>query len=64
MFVGIYLITVYDPTTVINDGFHDLVDIVIPEGTILNPVRPAALSTRTHTLVSPILCFLGRSLVY
>ena len=50
MFVGIYLITVYDPTNVVNDGFHDLVDIVIPEGTILNPLRPAALSTRTHLL--------------
>src|SRR6266536_2295955 len=50
MFVGIYLIVVYDPNTVVNDGFHDLVDLYIPKGTILNPVRPAALSTRTHLL--------------
>ena len=50
MFLGIYLITVYDPNTVVNDGFHDLMDVYIPEGTLLNPVRPAALSTRTHLL--------------
>ncbi|KAF7316916.1 putative hydantoin utilization protein [Mycena chlorophos] len=50
MFVGIYLITVYDPRSVINDGFHDLIKMHIPEGTLLNPVRPAALSTRTHLL--------------
>lgn len=51
MFVGIYLVTVYDPSTMVNDGFHDLVDvIIIPEGTILNPGRPATLSTRTHLL--------------
>nr|GAT60850.1 5-oxoprolinase [Mycena chlorophos] len=115
MFVGIYLITVYDPRSVINDGFHDLIKMYIPEGckpalaglhtdmaitshshslclallpvssihcnprtngftqrlgiplavpcsvllgsilraskgTLLNPVRPAALSTRTHLL--------------
>ncbi|KAI9735145.1 MAG: hypothetical protein M1834_001733 [Cirrosporium novae-zelandiae] len=50
MFVGIYLITVYDPHTVVNDGFHDLVDFYVPKGTILNPCRPAALSTRTHLL--------------
>ncbi|KAF7327797.1 putative hydantoin utilization protein [Mycena kentingensis (nom. inval.)] len=50
MFVGIYLVTVYDPRCVINDGFHDLVHMHIPEGTLLNPVRPAALSTRTHLL--------------
>ncbi|KAJ7178558.1 5-oxoprolinase [Mycena crocata] len=50
MFVGIYLVTVYDPRCVVNDGFHDLVEIHIPEGTLLNPMRPAALSTRTHLL--------------
>lgn len=58
MFVGIYLITVYDPNTVVNDGFHDLIDFHVPLGTILNPVRPAALSTRTHLLgrVMDLLC--------
>ncbi|ORY13894.1 Hydantoinase/oxoprolinase-domain-containing protein [Clohesyomyces aquaticus] len=50
MFIGYYLLAVYDPHCVVNDGFHDLIDIKIPQGTILRPVRPAALSCRTHLL--------------
>lgn len=50
MFIGYYLLAVYDPHCVVNDGFHDLIDIKIPTGTILRPVRPAALSCRTHLL--------------
>ena len=51
MFVGIYLLTVYaDPSTLPNDGFHPLLDIRLPSGSILQPIRPAALSTRTHLL--------------
>ncbi|PSN64991.1 hypothetical protein BS50DRAFT_589448 [Corynespora cassiicola Philippines] len=50
MFIGYYLLAVYDPHCVVNDGFHDLVEIRIPSGTILRPVRPAALSCRTHLL--------------
>jgi 5-oxoprolinase (ATP-hydrolysing) len=50
MFIGYYLLAVYDPHCVVNDGFHDLIDIRIPTGTILRPVRPAAVSCRTHLL--------------
>lgn len=50
MFVGYYLLTVYDPYTVVNDGFHQLLDIRIPRGSVLKPVRPAAISCRTHFL--------------
>ena len=50
MFVGIYLLVVYDSSVVANDGFHDLIDVYIPEGTLLKPIRPAALSCRTHFL--------------
>ncbi|THV00367.1 5-oxoprolinase [Dendrothele bispora CBS 962.96] len=50
MFAVFYLLTVFDPTTVVNDGAFDLIDISIPTGTILNPIRPAALSCRTHLL--------------
>jgi hypothetical protein len=35
---------------VVNDGFHDLIEVFIPQGTILRPVRPAAVSCRTHLL--------------
>ena len=33
-----------------NDGYYDLVEVRIPRGTILKPIRPAALSSRTHLL--------------
>ncbi|KAI8932457.1 hypothetical protein NX059_010642 [Plenodomus lindquistii] len=50
IFIGYYLLAIYDPHAIVNDGFHDLIDIRIPEGTILRPVRPAAVSCRTHLL--------------
>lgn len=33
-----------------NDGFYDLVDVRIPEGSLLKPRFPAALSCRSHAL--------------
>ena len=50
MFVGIYLLVVHDPSVASKDGFHDLFDVHIPKGSILNPIRPGALSCRTHIL--------------
>jgi len=50
MFFGSFTINVVDPFIVFNDGFYDLVDVRIPEGTLLKPKFPAALSGRTHAL--------------
>jgi 5-oxoprolinase (ATP-hydrolysing) len=50
MFIGYYMIAAAAPGTVINDGFHDLIDVYIPEGSILKPIRPAPISCRTHML--------------
>lgn len=50
MFIGYYLIAAAAPGTVINDGFHDLIDVHIPEGSVLKPVRPAPISCRTHLM--------------
>ena len=50
MFVAYYLIAVFDPYAIVNDGCQDLMDVRIPEGSILRPVRPAGLSCRTHML--------------
>jgi N-methylhydantoinase B len=50
MFFGIYMIMVFDPQILFNDGFYDLVDVRIPEGSLLKPRYPAALSCRTHAL--------------
>jgi N-methylhydantoinase B len=50
MFLGAFFINLFDPQILFNDGFYELVDVTIPEGTILKPRRPAALSCRTHML--------------
>jgi N-methylhydantoinase B len=50
MFFGSFTINVVDPHIAFNDGFYDLVDVRIPEGTLLKPHYPAALSGRTHAL--------------
>lgn len=50
MFFGIYMIMVFDPQILFNDGFYDLIDVRIPRGSLLKPEFPAALSGRTHAL--------------
>ena len=50
MFFGIYMIMVFDPQIMFNDGFYDLIEVKIPEGSLLKPRYPAALSGRTHAL--------------
>ena len=50
MFFGIYMIMVFDPQILFNDGFYELIDVRIPEGSLLKPRFPAALSGRTHAL--------------
>jgi N-methylhydantoinase B len=50
MFIGVYLIMVYDPQILFNDGFYPLLHIILPEGSLLRPRFPAALGCRTHAL--------------
>jgi N-methylhydantoinase B len=50
MFLGAFTINLFDPQILFNDGFYDLVEVFIPEGSILKPKKPAALSCRTHLL--------------
>lgn len=50
MFFGAFTINLFDPQILFNDGFYDLVEVYIPEGCILKPQKPAALSCRTHML--------------
>ncbi len=50
MFFGIYMIMVFDPQILFNDGFYDLIEVRIPQGSLLRPNFPAALSGRTHAL--------------
>jgi N-methylhydantoinase B len=50
MFAGVYMIMVFDPQILFNDGFYDLMEVRIPAGSLLKPLKPAALSCRTHAL--------------
>jgi len=50
MFVGVYFIMVLDPQILFNDGYYDLIEVRIPEGSLLRPTFPAAVSGRTHAL--------------
>lgn len=50
MFAGVFLIMVFDPQIMFNDGFYDLMEVRIPKGCLLKPKAPAALSCRNHAL--------------
>jgi N-methylhydantoinase B len=50
MFIGVYMIMVFDPQILFNDGFYDLIHVTLPEGSMVHPKFPAALGCRTHAL--------------
>ncbi|MDH3236016.1 MAG: hydantoinase B/oxoprolinase family protein [Alphaproteobacteria bacterium] len=50
MFIGVYMIMVFDPQILFNDGFYDLIHVTMPNGSLLHPEFPAALGCRTHAL--------------
>ncbi len=50
MFCGVFMIMVFDPQIMFNDGFYELMEVRIPVGSLLKPKYPAALSCRTHAL--------------
>lgn len=49
LFFGIYMIMAFDPEMLFNEGFYDLFEIVLPEGSLLNPRFPAPLGNRLNT---------------
>lgn len=49
LFFGVYMIMAFDPKVMFNEGFYDLFEIILPEGSLLNPRFPAALSNRLNT---------------
>jgi len=50
MFIGVYMIMIFDPQILFNDGFYDLIHVTLPKGSLLHPDFPAALGSRTHAL--------------
>ena len=50
MFIGVYMIMVFDPQILFNDGFYDVIHVTMPDGSLVHPKFPASLGCRTHTL--------------
>ncbi|MEF8978839.1 MAG: hydantoinase B/oxoprolinase family protein [Haloarculaceae archaeon] len=46
MFAGVFLIMAFDPLLTFNDGYYDLFDVTLPEGSVVQPEFPAALGNR------------------
>ena len=46
MFTGVFLIMAFDPLLTFNDGYYDLFDVHLPEGSVVQPEFPAALGNR------------------
>ncbi len=49
LFFGVYMIMAFDPDMLFNEGFYDLFEVVLPEGSLLNPRFPAPLGNRLNT---------------
>ena len=50
MFVGIYLIMAFDPEISFNEGFHDLLEVILEPGSLVSPEFPAPLGLLNITL--------------
>jgi N-methylhydantoinase B len=46
MFTGVFLIMAFAPDLVFNDGYYDLIDVDLPEQSVLRPAFPAPLGNR------------------
>ena len=50
MFCAQFMVMMFDPDILLNDGFFDLIEVRIPEGSLLAPRKPAAVNGRTHAM--------------
>ncbi len=50
MFCAQFMINMFDPDILLNDGFFPLLEVRIPDGSLLRPIKPAAVNGRTHAL--------------
>lgn len=50
MFCAQFMVMMFDPDILLNDGFFDLIEVRIPEGSLLSPRKPAAVNGRTHAM--------------
>jgi N-methylhydantoinase B len=46
MFMGVFLIMAFAPDLVFNDGYYDLINVTLPENSVLRPDFPAPVGNR------------------
>lgn len=46
MFCGVFLIMAFAPDVAFNDGYYDVINVTIPDGSVLRPKFPAPLGNR------------------
>jgi N-methylhydantoinase B len=59
MFFAIYLIMAFDSEILFNDGYSDLFELTLPEGSLVNPTFPAPLGLLNLTLARQFDVFQG-----
>ena len=59
LFFGVYMIMAFDSTILFNDGYNDVFEVVLPEGSLLNPNFPAPLSNRLNVHTRLFDCISG-----
>jgi N-methylhydantoinase B len=59
LFFGVYMIMAFDPTILFNDGYTEVFEVTIPEGSILRPKFPAPLSNRLNVHTRLFDCISG-----
>jgi len=57
MFFGSFTINVVDPQIVFNDGFYELVDVRIPQGTLLNQIIRLRFQEELTLWVEFLMCW-------
>ena len=54
MFIGVYMIMVFDPQILFNDGFYDLIHVTMPKGSLVHPNFPGCSGLPHPYVVAPI----------
>ena len=62
MFCGVFLIMAFAPDVAFNDGYSDIINVSIPEGSVLRPNFPAPLGNRL-TLMARHFDVVGRGVL-
>ena len=59
LFFGVYMIMAFDSSILFNDGYNEVFEVTLPEGSLLNPRFPAPLSNRLNVHTRLFDCISG-----